>query len=514
VKKLLFVIFAGFIGLSAIATDTVSDGKVATTVGFVTEQMAPLQDNFPGQSGTKAVTFGTESGQNIPRTVTDTMGTSTSDNSLPTAGAAKTALDAKQDAVPANDSNSVLTYTGVAGNVGSKGVYQDSGTYAEQMDDLVTAETFNSALANGLNNEFICAEYDPAEPDKCWLWEIRALVSTDTNRNLFDKNNLTRIHGWFPKSGDYWRYTVNGYSVRIPCKPNTSYTARYNSNSTQAVLSFASTASDDIPSLSVPVVSCTNSVRQPSPTANTPITFTTGPNDKWLIVQYNVEEPQNTDMANNLTVEENAPTILPAGYTPVEYVQNASDTYVNTGITPDQDDVEMEIRYYCNGLRSNYIFQSRATQGGPQFGFSGNNNGDTLLGNWSSGAQIVSNITRTVGHIYKTNLKVKDGVLTFSVFDETSGQSDIQSKSESFVTPTAPIGIFGNTGGNRIDAGHRVYYAWIKVNGEYVMNYVPAVYNNAAGFYDTVSKTFKGKTSGSLTAGPATNNNLYLPQGE
>jgi len=47
-----------------------------------------------------------------------------------------------------------------------------------------------------------------------------------------------------------------------------------------------------------------------------------------------------------------------------------------------------------------------------------------------------------------------------------------------------------------------------------VMNYIPAIYNNTAGFYDTVSKTFKGKTSGSLTAGPTQNNNLYLPQAQ
>jgi len=127
-------------------------------------------------------------------------------------------LDAKQDTIPANDSNSVLTYTGVAGSIGSKGVYQDSGTYAEQMDDLVTAETFNSALANGLNNEFICAEYDPAEPDKCWLWEIRAL-NPNAKTNYF-------IMDLIPEGTDVYGSTItrnaNG-SITISIGPSNRY---------------------------------------------------------------------------------------------------------------------------------------------------------------------------------------------------------------------------------------------------------------------------------------------------
>jgi len=509
VKKLLFAIFAGFIGLSAVATDTVSDGKVATTVGFVTEQMAPLQDNFSGQSGTKAVTFGTESGQNIPRTVTDSMGTSTSDNSLPTAGAAKTALDAKQDTIPANDSNSVLTYTGVAGSIGSKGIYQDTGTYAEQMDDLVTAETFNSALANGLNNEFICAEYDPAEPDKCWLWEIRALnPNAKTNYFIMDR---------IPE----WSQITRNADGSITVRATTSYTVLAGQR-TLAQLAPGLEAGKQYkftinttgaPSIVLYKPSNDRIVWQNSTTK----TMTADLLDHFVLLQSNGQGTTVTISSIRIEEADDDTTILPNGYTPVEYVQNAASTYVNTGITPDQDDVEMEIRYYCGASGyANYIFQSRPTSGSDDiWGIAGSKTGNTINASWMAvGSGIQSDITRTVGHVYKMNMKYKDGVLTFSVFDETSGQSDVKSKSLSFIAPSVPLGIFGNTGGNRIAAGHRVYYAWIKVNGEYVMNYIPAIYNNTAGFYDTVSKTFKGKTSGSLTAGPATNNNLYLPQGQ
>ena len=123
------------------------------------------------------------------------------------------------------------------------------------------------------------------------------------SKNLFNKNNRERIYGYFPGTDYNWTYNSSAYSNRIPCLPNTTYTARYNGNSTQAVLSFASTSSDSVPTADSQTVSVTNSIRQNSPTINTPITITTGASDKWLIVAYNVAEPQNTDMADNLQVE-------------------------------------------------------------------------------------------------------------------------------------------------------------------------------------------------------------------
>ena len=123
-----------------------------------------------------------------------------------------------------------------------------------------------------------------------------------TGKNIFNKNNLTRIYGYIATTGGPWTYAGSEYSVRVPCLPNTTYTARYNGNSTQTVLSFASTSSDAIPTSGNPVV-VTSSIRQDTPTINTPITITTGASDKWLIVAYNAAEPQNTDMANNLQIE-------------------------------------------------------------------------------------------------------------------------------------------------------------------------------------------------------------------
>lgn len=126
-----------------------------------------------------------------------------------------------------------------------------------------------------------------------------------TGKNLFDKStaDANRIYGYFQNSGTVWTYVSSGFSVRIPCKPNTTYTARYNGNSTQAVIGFGSTYRDIIPTESNPYISVSQAIRQNNPTINTPITLTTKANDKWLIVAYNANEPQHSDMADNLQIE-------------------------------------------------------------------------------------------------------------------------------------------------------------------------------------------------------------------
>lgn len=140
-------------------------------------------------------------------------------------------------------------------------------------------------------------------------WQINYDWTTETiwvcGKNLFDKTTADskRIFGFFASSGTTWTYADAAFSVRIPCKPNTQYTARYNGDSTQAVLGFGSTSNDDAPTSENRTITVTQGVRQNSPTIDTPITITTGADDKWLIVAYNIAEPQHSDMADNLQIE-------------------------------------------------------------------------------------------------------------------------------------------------------------------------------------------------------------------
>ena len=75
----------------------------------------------------------------------------------------------KQDAVPANNANSVMTYDSTsADGIGIKAIYDTSASYAGQSKALVTASTANTAIQNGINNEFVCANPQGG----CTLWRI------------------------------------------------------------------------------------------------------------------------------------------------------------------------------------------------------------------------------------------------------------------------------------------------------------------------------------------------------
>ena len=194
-------------------------------------------------------------------------------------------------------------------------------------------------------------------------------------------------------------------------------------------------------------------------------------------------------------------SLLPEGDERVQYIQNAASTYVRTGVTPDTDNVEVNLRFYQNGSgNSLYLLQSRASSGGTIFGISGSSSGSTINATWNGGA-VSSDISRANGHVYTVNAKFVNGVSTLYVRDETSGTEATNTGTYTFAVPSSPFGLFGNYGGNMIGAGQRVYSASIKVNGVVVMDYIPAVRNSVAGFYDVISGEFKGAYTGTLSAG-------------
>ena len=156
------------------ADETALAKKTVTSLQYVKAKLAERQDKVQAQSGTKAMTYGNngsyDPGEISARDVKTSLGSSTTDTALPTVGAVNTGLNAKQNKVPAKDTNTVITYTGTSGVIGEKGIYQNSGSYSAQSDNLVDAGTFNAALKTGLDNEFVCADYD--SNGLCWLWTI------------------------------------------------------------------------------------------------------------------------------------------------------------------------------------------------------------------------------------------------------------------------------------------------------------------------------------------------------
>ena len=109
-----------------------------------------------------------------------------------------TAVAQKQDAILANDGAvQVLTNTGTAGAVGTKNIYDSTGAYGEQIESLVTAGDFNTAVQNAIDAEFECIAW--RNPDDhssdCMLVKIKSkeysiydLIGSRRNEPIFGRN--------------------------------------------------------------------------------------------------------------------------------------------------------------------------------------------------------------------------------------------------------------------------------------------------------------------------------------
>ena len=185
-KKLLSLLLI----ICSIGVAYADDKSTVTSLKYVTDELNTRQDKFGANDG-KAMTFTNVAGGNLPRDVKASLGTSTSDSGLPTVSAVNTGIATKQDEIGAVNTNTVVTYTGTPGTLGQKGIYQDTGTYATQSDNLIQASTFNAALRNGLENEFVCADRDPVS-NQCWLWTINNATENRT-KNLFDISKVSTV---------------------------------------------------------------------------------------------------------------------------------------------------------------------------------------------------------------------------------------------------------------------------------------------------------------------------------
>ena len=103
-----------------------------------------------------------------------------------------TTVATRQDAVDANTTNTVMTYTDTVGTVGAKNIYDSTGSYAEQQDALVSADVANTAIMNAINMEFTCAEYNPNDATDCWKWSIN-IEAINHCANGFSENGFKYV---------------------------------------------------------------------------------------------------------------------------------------------------------------------------------------------------------------------------------------------------------------------------------------------------------------------------------
>ena len=191
---------------------------------------------------------------------------------------------------------------------------------------------------------------------------------------------------------------------------------------------------------------------------------------------------------------------IPSEYTEVNYVTNSAKTWLDTGVKFDfSKNYEIEIR--VRGTSGSwYMFQAREAASAPTHGISGSSTGDTIIFGFGGSSINTSQISRITGNIYYIKGTVNNGNLTLYVKDETAGTEETVTGIYTPSTGTSVnIGLFGNgqtgVGGLQCVAPDtNVYYARIKENDTYIIDYVPCKQNTTAGVYDKVSGTFKTTT--------------------
>lgn len=100
------------------------------------------------------------------------VGGARADNIVTSREYVDTQANTLQSELPAKNTNTVLLNTVTAGAPGAKAIYDASTDYTMQTDALVTAGTFNTAVQNALESEFVCIERQNGNGG-CLLYEIR-----------------------------------------------------------------------------------------------------------------------------------------------------------------------------------------------------------------------------------------------------------------------------------------------------------------------------------------------------
>ena len=494
-KKLLSLLLI----ICSIGVAYADDKSTVTSLKYVTDELNTRQDKFGANDG-KAMTFTNVAGGNAPRDVKSSLGTSTSDNGLPTVSAVNAGLDDKQNTIPAVNTNTVVTYTGVAGTVGQKGIYQDTGTYAAQADNLIDAGTFNAALKTGLDSEFICADTDPVSGN-CWLWTIH----NEENKNLIDWSQTPTTER--VNNGIWSRYNVslsiqNGdwTCKHSPTLPIGTYTISGN-----ALIYYV-------------VVYNTSEARYVRPTKTGDIWKTTvtltAPSEIWIcsanssgmaaITQCQIEEGSN---ATTYQAPTPYTTLLPSGYTPLEYIGASSGQFINTGINPtDQMIIKTDILFTSDDVSV--------------FGGSQNNTNKMQVYKYQKKIfvrfhnQTSSSLQPVISNDNWYSLKI-DYSNSYGTINDTT-TSIIKTNAEQV---TYPIYIWANNVAGTISGGtggsYIKFFEIRNSDGTNLFYGVPARRNsdNAIGMYDTVSGTFKENAgTGTFTAGPDISNVVYIPQ--
>ena len=208
-------------------------------------------------------------------------------------------------------------------------------------------------------------------------------------------------------------------------------------------------------------------------------------------------------------------SILPTGYTALEYIESTGTQIIDTGVKGlNTGDWEIYVKWMITGQGGNdYPYVLSTGYEAETYnvyriilrrGYTDRYivNGNSKAG---GGSQGINN--QPMNSIYTAT--IKNGSV---VFNGTTYETPIQGNS---ISANRSICMFGNCivmPGTRM-AG-RIYESWAKKDGVFMYNVVPARHDSDGklGMYDLVSRTFfTNAGTGEFIAGPVAN--LYLPSG-
>jgi len=199
-----------------------------------------------------------------------------------------------------------------------------------------------------------------------------------------------------------------------------------------------------------------------------------------------------------------AGSLLPDGYTQLEYIQSDGNQYIVTNFTPSSDFKHTIVFEGLSGNSNSYIAGTVASAAGR----AGNVriNGSYINGvygnNPSNGAGMLIDTTKTGG------MSVLNGksVLVLDLHNNAANSItlngvQVASTNTARITSTAPMNLFALDSNYRSKI--RLYSDTIEQNGALVHNYVPAQNSNGVvGLYDTVTGVFfTNRGNGSFTPG-------------
>ena len=506
--KKLFVFGLMAAVLPAFAEEA-ADRKTATSLKYVEHELDTRQNKFTAEQN-KAMEYTDSAGIVQQRTVKSDLGSNTSDTSLPMVGGVNTKLATKQDDIAAVNDHTAITYTGQPGGIGQKGIYQTSESYVEQSNNLIDAKTFNAALKRGLDSEFLCSEYKPGT-DLCWVWAIH----NNGPKNLYDpatnpieQGNINTSDG--QPSSNYGEKRVRTGFINV--EPNTQYTISSGGLPYIFVYQYRS----DETYLSGNAIWWHAS----------PSTFTTSQSTGKIRIL--LANGANADSSTNITPSDllwlkvevgpyqDVPytTLVPAGYTPVEFIQSNGTQYINTGIT-DVTNSEFTLVAQQTELLSGYPTLLGAMDGGDfkvVFAYGSTSHFYTQTGA-GDGNYVLSSNQDINKHTF--NLLTVGNVHTFTIDNAT-----VIGNYQPVATTTYPLFLCARnragTVGNQVK--QKVFSFSAKKNGALIQNLIPARRNrdDVVGMYDTVSGEFLTSVPANtnFTAGPDVNNIIYVPQNQ